>query len=84
MLSHAVVLQHVEQGRLPGVVQAQEEEFAGLLPEAQVGQDVTEPIPEEHLGGEAWKLEMKIKYLLRRASTFSLYLYKSSPLRWPS
>ena len=61
MLSHAVVLQHVEQGRLASIVQAQEEELARLLPEAQVGQDVTEPIPEKHLGeNEKLEIEMKV------------------------
>ena len=49
MLGHPVVLEHVEQGRLSGVVESEEEQFAGLLPEADVGQDVAEPIPEEHL-----------------------------------
>ena len=49
MLGHPVVLEHVQQGRLSGVVESEEEQFAGLLPEADVGQDVAEPIPEEHL-----------------------------------
>ena len=49
MLSHAVVLQHVQQGRLASVVQTKEEKLARLLPESKVGQDVAEPVPEKHL-----------------------------------
>ena len=50
MLGHPVVLEHVEESRLAGIVESKEKEFAGLLPEANVRQDVAEPIPEEHLG----------------------------------
>ena len=36
----AVVLQHVEQCRLSGIVEAQEQQLGVLVREAQVGQDL--------------------------------------------
>jgi hypothetical protein len=32
VLGHAVILEHVQQRRLPRIVEAQEEELPGLLP----------------------------------------------------
>ncbi len=52
VLRHPVVLEHVEQGRLARVVQPQEEELAGLLPQPQVSQHPREPVPHKHL--ERW------------------------------
>ena len=49
VLGHSVVLQHVEEGRLSGVVQTEKEELARFLPKAQVDQSVAEPVPEKHL-----------------------------------
>ena len=49
VLGHAVVLEHVQQRRLPDVVQAKEQQLAALLPQAKVAQGAGHPIPEEHL-----------------------------------
>ena len=48
VLGHAVVLEHVQQGRLARVVQAEEEQLSRLLPEAEIAQHAGEPVPNEH------------------------------------
>jgi len=62
VLRHAVVLQHVQEGRLSGVIQTQEQEFAGFLPQAQVDKGIAEPIPEKHfvLKASTQLLEIKL------------------------
>ena len=45
---HAVLLEHVQQRRLARVVQAQEEDLGGLVVQAQVRQDVKDPVEEPH------------------------------------
>jgi hypothetical protein len=44
-----LVLEHVEQRGLAGVVEAKEEDLGLLLPQAEGGQHPVEPVPEEHL-----------------------------------
>ena len=44
----AVLLEHVQQRRLARVVQAQEEDLGGLVVQAQVRQDVKDPVEEPH------------------------------------
>ena len=53
VLSHAIVLEHVQECGLAGVVETQEEKLAGLFPEAEIREDVAEPLPEEHFVGSA-------------------------------
>ena len=50
VLGHSVILQHVQQGCLSSIVQTKEQQFAGLLPQAQVDQSIAEPVPEKHFG----------------------------------
>jgi len=45
---HAVLLEHVQQRRLARVVQAQEEDLGGLVVQAQVRQNVKDPVEEPH------------------------------------
>jgi hypothetical protein len=44
-----LVLEHVEQRGLAGVVEAKEEDLGLLLPQAEGGQHPVEPVPQEHL-----------------------------------
>jgi hypothetical protein len=44
-----LVLEHVEEGGLAGVVEAEEEDLGVLLPQTQRGQHPVEPIHQEHL-----------------------------------
>lgn len=43
-----LVLQHVEQRRLPGIVETQEQNLGLLLPKAKRCQDPVEPVKKEH------------------------------------
>merc|ERR1719270_2151323 len=47
---HAVVLQHVQQSRLPRIVEAKEEDLGILVPEPQVPEQVPEPVHNERHG----------------------------------
>ena len=49
VLGHPVILEHVEQRRLPSVVQAEEQQLAALLPKAEVAKGAGHPVPQEHL-----------------------------------
>jgi len=49
VLHQPLVLEHVEQRGLAGVVEAEEEDLGLLLPEAERGQHPVEPVPQEHL-----------------------------------
>ena len=50
MDAHAVVLQHVEEGRLAGIVEAEEQELGALVVEAKVRECVEEPVAERRVG----------------------------------
>ena len=54
MLRHTVILQHVEQRCLACIVQSKEQQFPRFLPEAEVAQCSSDPLPQEH--GEAQPL----------------------------
>mmetsp|Transcript_91643 Transcript_91643/g.263733 ORF Transcript_91643/g.263733 Transcript_91643/m.263733 type:complete len:285 (+) Transcript_91643:153-1007(+) len=45
---HAVVLEHVEERGFAGVVETQEQDLRVLVAQAEVAQDIEEPIDEEH------------------------------------
>mmetsp|Transcript_15433 Transcript_15433/g.33774 ORF Transcript_15433/g.33774 Transcript_15433/m.33774 type:complete len:209 (+) Transcript_15433:277-903(+) len=46
-----VVLEHMEERRLPGIVETQEEQLGVLVAEAKVAEDVPEPVDDEHCAG---------------------------------
>ena len=51
----AVLLEHVEEGGLPGVVEAEEKDLRVLVVEAQRGEGVVEPVDKEHgWGGDSF------------------------------
>lgn len=43
-----LILQHVEERGLAGVVEAQKQNLGLLLPQAQRGKDAIEPVDQEH------------------------------------
>jgi len=49
VLRQALVLQHVEQSRLPGIVQSQEEDLCVFLSKTEEIQSGPEPVNQEHL-----------------------------------
>merc|ERR1719270_2200231 len=58
MRRHAVVLQHVQQSRLPRIVEAKEEDLGILVPEPQVPEQVPEPVHNERHGSAQRKLNL--------------------------
>ena len=57
-----IVLEHVQQRGLPGVIQAEEEDLGVLVRQAQVAEGIPEPVHEEHgnwsaVGGNLWPHE---------------------------
>mmetsp|Transcript_91646 Transcript_91646/g.263749 ORF Transcript_91646/g.263749 Transcript_91646/m.263749 type:complete len:285 (+) Transcript_91646:153-1007(+) len=48
MCRHAVIFQHVQQRGLAGIVKPQEQDLRVLVAQAEVAQDIEEPIDEEH------------------------------------
>jgi len=67
-----LVLEHVEQRGLAGVVEAKEEDLGLLLPQAEGGQHPVEPVPQEHLA------------LRPCCASLLLLLLLLEPLRLPS
>jgi len=45
----AVIFEHVEEGRLAGVVESQEQDLCALVVEPEEGKDVPEPVEEIHV-----------------------------------
>ena len=46
--SEPVSPEHVQKGRFTGVIETQEENFAGLVLQTQVLEDISEPVINEH------------------------------------
>lgn len=53
--------QHVKEGRFAGVVEAEEEDFAGLVLQSQVLEDIGEPVINEHWQGGAGQGRSRVK-----------------------
>ena len=60
MLCHAVILQHVKQRCLACIVQSKEQQFPRFLPEAEIAQCSSDPLPKEHDEAAAFN---KLKHL---------------------
>ena len=67
MLGHAIVLEHVQECCFTGVVETQEEKLAGLFPQAEVRQDIAEPVPEKHFEQRIKTTRPEVKRKLKNA-----------------
>ena len=76
MLRHTVILQHVKQRCLAGIVQSKEQQFPRFLPEAEVAQCTSDPLPKEHVEAVAFNKPRYVGMISKRFDTSQTHSYR--------